>query len=491
MSSSPSITPLFDASLVRDHINEESLKALIQSAMKLHEAGEKRSFYDRLPDAEALGTDEALRIAFPGKHDLRSHIFGILADMQEQGLLKPIPVGEERSIPIISEWNALVRDGTLPSEDDKWPELLDVPLARAISDSLVAGGFDAIAKARKEAGLNPYPRFLGPGKKEDGYLPLTEALLERVIASAMARLEGVLQGTKPYMPANGFQCPKTGEYLNWEHDHILDPILGTWSEDGEHRFIPIAPYTELKPILHLTMPAPSGELLISDSFRITGFNDGTPYRHVGRTSLQSEAGADAITKHHFEENGLIYVLNIDCGSDVIKEGNIHRIAFFDEDHDDLHHDDEEFTLIKEIWPTVIGRTHSDLKATQIVDREVLADIVLAGVKAIEENDGKNSRGDLVEEVPGTRDEVYDLIDECDAVRLSFAPGQELHLYFARGGNGENFPELLKGSDAVVTHPFLQDFMIVSPTPLEIDPELVEDADWAWPERYAAVETPAL
>lgn len=97
-----------------------------------------------------------------------------------------------------------------------------------------------------------------------------------------------------------------------------------------------------------------------------------------------------------------------------------------------------------------------------------------------------SGAEFVEGGVTSREEAQEMLDAYQidhyVSKLTFEPGQTLHVYMATGSNVHNFDEHFKSSD-VPHQEWMEDMFIISTTPLDVDPELVDEADWKWPERY--------
>ncbi|WP_027234396.1 hypothetical protein [Leisingera caerulea] len=501
----PPREPLFDVEILRRHITADWLKARINEAMAIHEAGEKTHFYDRPPTAAELGTDEALERALPhpANHKaLQEKIADILCDLQAEGLLNPIPHGADRNVREAVEWNGLVAHGREGVSQYGWRDVMNTPMARAIGETIWSGGYDAIREAREAAGFDrnsadkPSDRVAGKALME-----CNNALIDKVVASCIAKMEGCATGVLRYFQIGGDApwCPKTDARLNWVEGELLSPALGVWHHGGWNadkskrtpsRFELIGPFDGPKPIRHVEFKSPSGTILIADWFRIPGFNEGVKDDAVLGPSINSALGVDNRTQDHYERLGLLRVHTTNSSPRVSRDGDLIRIGYFDEDSEDLWVDDPDAEygqrFLAEKVPDEIGRVCCDLWDVTFADREILADILVAGGEAIAANGGIGDRGREVEGAPLTREEALALLDayekEHDVVRLEVEPGASLHLYMATGNRVSQFHEHFRSPD-VSRHDWLEDMFILSPRALNVAAELVDAADWVWPERY--------
>ena len=504
----PPRTPLFDVEILRRHITADWLKACITETMAIHAAGEKTDFYDRPPTTDELGTDKALQDALPHpakSKRLQEKIADILCDLQAEGLLNPIPHGADRKVREAVEWNGLVAGGREGISKYGWEAIINTPLARAIGEAIWSAGYGVIRQAREEAGLDTrYADAAADRTGKKALMPSSEDLIDRVAKISIAHMEGCATGVLNFIQIGGDKayCPKTDARLSWAEDRLLDPALGIWDYgtfDPEtkkrtpSRFDLLEAFDEPKPIRHVEFNSPSGTILMADWFRIPGFNEGIADKdEFNRPSISSDQGVDLRTQDHYERLGLLRVHTTNCYPRVSRDGDLIRVGHFDEDHEDLWVEDPDAKygqrFLEEKVPEEIGRVCCDLWDVTFADREILADILVAGGEAIAANGGTDDRGYEVKGAPLSRAEAFVLLDayekEHDVVRLDVDPDASVHLYMVTGNRIDAFHDHFRSPD-VERHEWLQDMFVLSNGPIEVPPELLEEADWKWPDRYAA------
>ncbi|MCW3783017.1 hypothetical protein [Defluviimonas salinarum] len=494
--------PLFDPDIIRRRITPDWIAGQIAATLEGFARGEKKHFHRPLPSPEEMGTDAALRVAIPHPVKdlgLQAKILDILVELRGLGLLKPVPHGVDRGIHEAEEWNAFVADGAEAEPKWGWQWIFSLPLPRAIGEGLFRAGLDAIMEAREAAGLDA---FAGRSQAErvgpKALMPVDAALIGEIARAAAetAAMYGSGQW-KFFSTSEGPTCPKTDQRLRWSDEHLLDPMLGSYiyPEGGKMRdvrFELIGAFDAPMPCRHVEITLPSGILYMADWFRIPGFNEGVGKDDPDEASINSDLGVDLRTRDHVERLGLMRIHTTNCYPAVMREGDILRVGHFNEEHDDLWQENPEEpgdvvrTDIPE--PDMVGRVCCDLWDVTFADQEILKDILMAGAAAIEANGGIGDRGREVKGAPATRQEAQRLLEdyarENDIVRLEFAPGTTLHVYMATGGKVELFAERFESPD-LPKKAWIEDLFLISTRPLEVDPYLVDEPGWAWPERYAA------
>lgn len=493
---------LFDVEILRRHVDAGWLKARIGETLDALNAGAHSIGRHLTLSTAEVGTDRALlrAIIHLGQGtDLTEKVRGILFDLQAEGVLQAIPHGADRDLPQVLAWNKLVDQGRAGITKVDAQALDRTPLVAVAVGTLCTGGLEAIRKAREAAGIVAFPeRSSG---FEPRYLPCDEDLVEAVISASMLRLEEWVGGARPgFMMTNTIKCGKTDEMLSWADDRLLDPVLGVWRDLGPDpdtgrprpsSFEPIGAFTPAKPLRHLEVTVPSGVLLMADWFRIPGFNEGVNYDWSSYPSIGSDRGVDARTQDHYERLGLLRIHTTNCVPGVHRDGDLFRVGSLNEDHEDLWIPDataeygERFR--SELVPEEIGRVCCDLWDVTFADREILADILVAGGERIAANGGIGENGREVLGAPRTREEALALLDAYEkantVTRITLEEGSKLHLYMATGSEVEEFQARFCSPD-VTRHEWLDDMFILSSRPLDVPDALLEDADWVWPERYA-------
>lgn len=503
----PPRDPLFDVEILRRHIYADWLRSLITRNMAIHEAGGKLHFHDRPPTADEFGTDKALQDAMPHAANstvLQEKIADILCDLQAAGLLKAVPHGADRNVREAVEWNALVAGGRDGVSEYGWHAVIDTPLGRAIGETVWTAGYDAIRAAREAVGLDRNPADEPSGRTGvKSLMRCSDELIDHVVKVCIAQMEGCATGVLRFFQIGGDApyCPKTDARLSWAEGRLLDPALGKWDHgtyDPETkkrtpaRFDLLEAFDGPKPIRHVELKAPSGTILMADWFRIPGFNEGiADLNEFKRPSINSDRGVDERTQDHYERLGLLRVHTTNCYPRVSRDGDLIRVGHFDEDHEDLWVEDPNAEygqrFLDEKVPAEVGRVCCDLWDVTFADREILADILVAGGEAIAANGGFGDRDMEVKGAALTREEAFALLDayakEHDVVRLDFEPGASLHVYMATGSRVERFHEHFFSVD-VQRHEWMEDMFLLSPEPLQVSADLVDETDWPWPERYA-------
>lgn len=489
----PLADPLFDPAIIVRHIPASFILACMQEAL-----GE--SF-----------TDDGVRAAVPhpmsgggGRRNVEhgeamsQRIVNILEELRELDLLKPIPHGADRGIREAVEWNSFVERGREGISEYGMYSLMRCPLPTAIAQGAWEGAYETLRELREARGFDRHAGVYAKdkvGPKAD--MPMTRADLP-AIAEAAARqacLKG--SGRKPHvMVGQTITCQKTDARIEWKEEAFLAPSLGIWhypewGKPGRSRFEDLEPWIAPKTMRHVEITLPSGVLMMADWFRIPGFNEGVADPEESYRSINSDAGIDERTRDHFERLGLMRIHTTNCVPNLVKDGDAIRVGWLDEDHDSFWTEDGKRKDVE--LPESLGNICCDLWDATFADREILIDILVAGGEKIVASGGKDRHGEEIKGYVTTREGAAALLDAYDGHgyvrRIEFEPGTKLQVYMATGHGSQEFHEKFRSPD-LSDWEFMEEMFILSTKKLEIDPEIVqqvEEADWAWPERYAAAE----
>lgn len=433
---------------------------------------------------------------------MAQRILAILEEVRELGLLKPIPHGAERGLGEVVEWNNFVEKGRAGISEYGMSYLMRCPLPMAIAQGAWEGAYDALKALRVERGYDMHAGVYAKdkvGPKAD--MPMTAEDLPAIAEAAAHSAKVTGSGMKRLvMIGRDVTCRKTDARLAWKEEAFLAPTLGIWhypewGTKGQTRFEDLGPWLAPKPMRHLEITLPSGMLMMADWFRIPGFNEGVSEPEGDYKSINSDEGIDSRTRDHFERLGLMRIHTTNCMPDLVKDGEAIRVGFLDEDHDCFWTDDCERKDIP--MPESLGNICCDLWDATFADREILIDILVAGGEKLAANGGKDDRDREITGYATTRDEAAALLDAYDGNghvrRIPFEPGATLHVYMATGHGSQDFGEKFSSPD-LSDWDYMDEMFIISTRPLNIDPEIadqVEEADWAWPERYAAPDAPGM
>lgn len=378
------VKPFFNPDFIRRHITPEWVRSHIVSTLEAHKKQEKRSFYDRIPTADEFGTDKALMRAIPhsSENPVQGKILDILVDMRAEGLLQKIPHGADRNISHVIEWNNFIDGGLDAKPKYGWRSLMELPLCKMISGAMFSAGHSVIGDVRVAAGLDRYPgdnETSRTGSK--ALMPYTDAMIDDM-ANSCAQIAALCgSGEMGFISmGDSVTCPKTDQRLAWAEDELLSPRLGIMHYNPS-RFEPLEAFDKPKPIRHVEIQVPSGELFFADWFRIKGFTEGVQggkEEDYSKPSISSDLGADERTQDHFERLGLMRIHTTNCVPSIFKEGDNFRVGNWDEDHDDFWtpnpEDPDDYVRSAVPAPNKVGSVCCDLWDVTFADRTVLEDI---------------------------------------------------------------------------------------------------------------------
>lgn len=488
----PLADPLFDPEIIARHIPPRFILACMKAAL-----GEE--FTDDAVSAAVphpMSGGGSRRNVEHGKA-MATRILMILEELRDQGLLQPIPHGADRQVGEAVEWNGFVEQGRAGISEYGLNCLMRAPLPMAIAQGAWEGAYDHLKALRVARGFEMHAGHSASekvGAKAD--MPMTAEDLPAIAEAAASAAERVGTGMQRHvMIGRDITCRKTDARLAWKEGALLAPSLGIWhypewGAKGRARFEDLGPWEAPKPMRHLEITLPSGVLMMADWFRIRGFNEGVKDPEDEYRSINSDQGIDERTRDHFERLGLMRIHTTNCMPNLVRDGDAIRVGWLDEDHDSLWTEDGTRTEVE--LPETLGNICCDLWDATFADREILIDILVAGGEKLAANDGKDDCDRVVAGYATSRDEAAALLDayaaeERHVRRLDFEPGTALHVYMATGHGAQAFGEKFRSAD-LSEWDFMDELFIISTKELEIDPEIagqVENADWAWPERYAA------
>lgn len=427
---------------------------------------------------------------------MSERILMILDELRDAGLLQQVPHGADRQVGEAREWNGFVENGRAGISEYGLSYLMRTPLPMAIAQGAWEGAYDCLKELRVARGFEMHAGYSASdkvGPKAD--MPMTPENLPAIAEAAAcnARLTG--SGMRCHiMIGRDITCRKTDARLAWKEEAFLAPSLGIWhypewGTKGQTRFEDLGPWEAPKPMRHLEVSLPSGVLLMADWFRIPGFNEGVRDPEDEYRSINSDQGIDERTRDHFERLGLMRIHTTNCVPNLVRDGAAIRVGWIDEDHDSLWTEDGARTDVE--LPETLGNICCDLWDATFADREILIDILVAGGARLAANEGKDDRDRAVTGFATSREKAAALLDayvaeERHVRRLDFEPGATLHVYMATGHGAQSFGEKFCSPD-LSDWKFMDELFVLSTDRLALDQaiaELVEEADWAWPQHYA-------
>lgn len=488
----PLAEPLFDPEIITRHIPASFILDCMSQTL-----GE--SF-----------TDDGVSAAVPhpmsgggGRRDVEhgdamaERILKILEELRDLGVLHPIPHGADRQVREAVEWNGFVEKGRSGISEYGLRDLMRCPLPMAIAQGAWEGAYETLRDLRVDRGFERHAGTYAKdkvGPKAD--MPMTADDLPAIAEAAALSAKITGSGMKRHvMIGRDITCRKTDTRLAWKEEALLAPSLGIWhypewGTKGQTRWEDLGPWVAPKSMRHLEMTLPSGVLMMADWFRIPGFNEGVSDPEDQYKSINSDEGIDQRTRDHFERLGLMRIHTTNCVPNLVKDGEAIRVGWLDEDHDCFWTDDGKRKDVA--MPESLGRICCDLWDATFTDREILIDILVAGGEKLAANGGVDERDREVSGYATSREEASALLDAYAAEhsyvrRLEFEPGATLHVYMATGHGAQLFGDKFRSPD-LQEWEFMDELFIISTKELEIAPEIageVEEADWVWPERYAA------
>ena len=296
----------------------------------------------------------------------QSSVLAFLKARAADGELKPIPFCEGRRLAFADAWNRLVAQSTPGPHDEH---------------RLVSGcGLRALWVANDADPDDPGPS------------------MERAYESLVARLN---DGSH-IEPGSAYgDCAVTGNVYYLEMGSGWKPRYGTF--DAKHDFVPLTSGPPAPAVAHVSIPVPSGQLLVADWFRIEGFTDAVDVGDQdGRKSLNTAAGCREATDRYAMHGLMSVSVGNTSPSVFVRNGQfLVASAEFDEESGD------DRVLAGEN----LGSITTDLWWVSAIDREVLTSLIAQSVS---------------EEVARAR--VASFIEEWGCTTVSLPPGSTLHVY---------------------------------------------------------------
>jgi hypothetical protein len=213
-----------------------------------------------------------------------------------------------------------------------------------------------------------------------------------------------------------------------------------WKAEGFHIDVkrgglfpiePLAAPTVQETVLELK----TGQLLVSDWFRIKAFTDVTKEEHF---SLESRKGVETSARHLAEQFGVVSVFVSNSSPGVYQEGNQVIVG--------RHYEDDDEDVAARL--TKVGRVCTDLWAATFVEYETLVELV-----------GRKFPGTAKQMVD---DYLKEPVPSAHTHRLTVEPGT---YYLYHCGEPEEFPELAERAGIKLDTGGLTPFFVFSRTRL--------------------------
>lgn len=389
----------------------------------------------------------------------QSALLALLIEKQAEGALKPCRNLGDRSNRSMTAWNRLVSDG---------PEALtaydDVALARVLESLWHTAVFDAAWKLREqEIGEDGKVRKSLESLRTGDIRATLEALPEQV-ASA---LDG---NWKAWRNSHDMQCNITGAQLKIEM-RDWEPVLLRFDME-KRNYVEAEAIGARKPLRHMEMNLPTGELIIADWFRIEGFNEAMDsLTERWGFDINSDDGADKQTQAYLESAGFVSITVGNTSPTIYRDGEMMRLGWLDEDI--LYDDDGE--KVKDC-PEEIGTTCTDLWWVTMADKQVITDVLMRSGQYADRDAAGAAVDAYVEETFG-------------ATRIQLEPGP-LHVY-APSGHGAQEPDGLFVKAGLTEIEGLDDQIVLSRAPLDLDSEMVLETGFKQGDPAPAPETEDL
>lgn len=475
-------TRIFDPEIMTRHLPSEFFLACLRERYR-----KGRTDTDLRADIPHSDASYAGKRSMEHAEAMRLRILGVLCELRDLGMLKPVPNTAGRDIRPAEEWNTFVRKGPDGMSEAGIRHLMKCPLPQAINEACFFGAWFAVKDLRVARGYADHAAY-NPEEKVGPMadMPMSEEDLPGIAEAAANGAAGI--ATTPIwhdVGGHAIICRRTDDYLEWKEGSVLSPRLGVWRhpKNGKSHFEEIVSLEKARLFRHVEIKLPSGVLLAADWFRIPGFNEGVSDpadRGADLKSINSEEGIDERTRDHYERLGLMRIHTTNCAPSLVRDGDAVRVGRLDDGK------------IDGTKPEVAGRVCCDLWDVTFADREILIDILVAGGKEVAANGGLDADGSPTSGYATDRETAAALLDtyveEHAVARLDYGPGSTLQVYMATGRGSEDFHEGFRSAD-LSDWPFMEDMFVLSTRQIDVDPKLLEEHDWAWPERYAVAERP--
>lgn len=186
---------------------------------------------------------------------------------------------------------------------------------------------------------------------------------EKGLAQMYDELVGKINDGEHVEPNSVYgSCDLTAQTLYMQMASGWKPRYGRFGKD--HEFLPLQDEAPKLAVQHNTIPVPSGEVLISDWFRVEGFREAM--EHKGLPCVTTLAGRLATSAHLASQGVMSVWVGNSSPSVVVRDGQIVvASSAYDED------------LVDNVAlpGQHAGRVCTDLWCASAVDREVLTQIV--------------------------------------------------------------------------------------------------------------------
>lgn len=196
------------------------------------------------------------------------------------------------------------------------------------------------------------------------------------------------------------ECDATGQLLHLQIETGWKPRLGTVDRQGhESTFKPLTGGLPPPCVFSLEIPAPTGEMIVADWFRL---EDNLFTKIVkdsdGGSSVNTSYGAARATERYAKEFGFMSVFVGSTSPSIVVRGDHVLIASLDED------------LNVKVKGEILGSVCTDLWWVTMIDRQVLVDIVARKLGRAEaekrvaeylETSLRNSEVTIVKQPPGS------------------------------------------------------------------------------------------
>lgn len=346
------------------------------------------------------GTDKVLFKAWADQSNvLESATLAFMRDMADRGQLEVVPFSDRRQLSWPDAWNRMVRqEDPGPFDESRLTEPMGMTLSTTIERS---ANYAAFVKDMKTC----------------------------------------------YVHGSGGDCNVTAERLFMRMDGWKPELFRHVKVDGRSQFVPIAEEAPTFGVRHIEIPVPSGELLISDWFRIKAFNEAVDAVKSDRASIATEAGQQMLSAEYATQHGFM----------SIEAGNSSPEIYLQDDKLIIgteHYEPGPGDPAPE--GKVVGKVETALWWATAIDRETLTEIVARA-------DGRESAEKQVSEYIADRDN--------GVTTVQMPAGQPLHVYFKSDRSlGRAFE-----TDGAALQGFNTVFAVVSPTEMEWDTMSVKKA----------------
>lgn len=269
--------------------------------------------------------------------------------LRGDGRLTPIPHLENRSILLADAWNAFVGGTADENDTDRVLAIFDRAFLRITISA---------KKAR-------YHLREQPGHIRGGSYPPADADINAAYQELIKTIESgdsdllYLSVENLFDTASGDQCRI--QFSDWKTELLI------WNNEN-YTYQPATPAVEI-PLQTVEIDAPTGDLLLTDWFRIPEFTKAT--EESRNININSDQGAIRLTKALAERHGVVHVhtTNTYVGVHLGPDGRLMIAERWDER-------DEDEATAPGMEP--VGEFSCDLWAATIIDKEILLELMRKG-----------------------------------------------------------------------------------------------------------------